>query len=440
MKISCVFIFSCLLLGCHKEWDTPPVWTGPDIQANTPIRYLHRYHIPNNFEFIGDDWIIEGLVIADDKSGNFYKTLVVQDSTGGIALRLDGNGLYSTYPIGTKLTVKLKNLWMGDYGGTLQIGAAVDRSDPQYPSLTAIPVPLFDRYLVKKSTGNIITPLALRLDQLHDSFQNRLVQIDQLEFAASDTGVSYADALNKLSSNQVLKTCTGGSVYLRSSGFADFAAVKTPRGNGTVTAVFNIFRSEKQLLIRDTSDVKLNGLRCTAPGIKLLYAEDFGSLLQNDTSFSSGTRNIAETGNVFFRVSGTGGNQYAEISAFATGQPSVVTWLILPPIDLNNSANEVLRFLSRDGYDNGGLLQVLVSTNYDGVSSPAKAKWTLLQPSIAKGSVAGLAQGWTDSGPISLAAYNGRIRIAFRYEGADLPGFSARTTVFQIDNIRVEGN
>jgi hypothetical protein len=440
MKNRIIVFFIVALIACHKQWDAPPVWTGPDIHANMSIRELRQYHFPGNFEFMGDDWIIEGLVIADDRTGNFYKSLIVQDSTGGVVIRMDGNGLYSSYPVGTRVAVPLKNLWLGDYGGSLQIGAAVDRSDPQYPSLVGIPVPLFNRYLIKKSTGNTIHPIALRLDQLHDSFQNRLVTIDQLEFAPSDTGISYADAVNKITTNQVLKACNGGSIYLRTSGFADFAAVRTPRGNGTVTAVFTVFRSEKQLLIRDTSDIRMNGLRCTGAGTKILFSEDFESLISGDTLFSPGTRNLAETGNLLFRTSRYNGNQSAEISAFATGQPLVVSWLILPPVDLNNSANEVLRFQTKDGYDNGALLQVLVSTNYDGVGPPAKAKWTLLQTAISRGSIAGLAPVWLDSGPVSLASLTGKIRIAFRYEGADLPGFNARTTLFQIDHIRIEGN
>jgi hypothetical protein len=67
---------------------------------------------------------------------------------------------------------------------------------------------------------------------------------------------------------------------------------------------------------------------------------------------------------------------YAEISAFATNKPLVNSWLILPPVNLGNSANETLSFQTKDGFDNGAVLQVFVSTNYDGGNTPWKAKWT----------------------------------------------------------------
>ena len=194
---------------------------------------------------------------------------------------------------------------------------------------------------------------------------------------SSDTGKPYADAINNMSHNRTLRSCSGGSVYLRSSGFASFAHVKTPRGNGSITAVYTVFRTEKQLLIRDTSDIRLNGLRCTGSGTKILFYENFENTVANTELSTPGWKNIAETGNKRYQSKLTNNNHYAEISAFATGQSALVSWLVLPPVNLANSANEILSFITRDGFDNGGLLQVYISTNYDVGNTPWNATWTL---------------------------------------------------------------
>jgi Family of unknown function (DUF5689) len=60
-----------------------------------------------------------------------------------------------------------------------------------------------------------------------------------------------------------LKFCTGGTIYLRTSGYADFAGIKTQTGNGIVIGIYSVFNAEKQLLLRDTSDILLTGKRCT---------------------------------------------------------------------------------------------------------------------------------------------------------------------------------
>lgn len=428
-------------MGCRKKFDEPPVYTGADIQATLSIQDLRLRHQINGYEYITDDYVIEGIVVADDRTDNFYKSIVLQDSTGGITIRMDGYGLYNDYPAGSRIAVKLKELWMGDYGRMIQLGAGVDRSDPASPELLAIPAPLFGRFLVKKSANNPVVPRQVRLDELGDSLQSCLIMIDHLEFAVSDTGKTYADAVNKLSANKTVKACSGGSVYLRTSGFARFASAKVPRGNGRITAVYSVFRNDKQLVIRDTADIRMDGLRCTGAGSKLLFSEDFEMALPDTDLLLKGWKNLSETGHTLFRAKTGSVNTYAEISAFATGQASSISWLVMPPVNLSNSANEVLSFQTKDGFDNGAVLQVLVSTNYDGGNTPWKARWTPLKATMAKGSNTAIAGSWTGSGPVSLAGFRGLVSIAFRYEGADPAAMAdKRTTSFQLDNIRVEGN
>lgn len=425
---------------CNKTFDEPPPYTVPDIRPTITIRQLRAMHFTGGFEKIFDEHVVEGVVTANDSSDNFYKSIVLQDSTGGITIRMDGTGLYHNYPVGRKLFVKLKDLWLGDYANMVQIGAGVDRSDPVYPDLIAIPRPLFDRHIIKGSLHNPAVPVSTTIEQLNDSLQSRLVIIRGVEMPPSDTGRPYADAQNRVSLNRVIQNCSGSRAYIRSSGFAGFANYRTPRGNGTITAVYSVFRNDKQLLIRDTSDVQLHGLRCTGTGAKLLLEEDFETVAGPDQP-GNGWKNMAENGTRPYQLKTSAGNRYAEISAFATGQNSVVSWLVSPPVNLTGSSDEILVFMTKDGFDNGAVLQVLVSTNYDGGSTPWKARWVPLKAIVSKGSVSQLAGNWVSSGNISLNHLSGTVHIAFRYEGADpFNPFDKRTTTFQLDNIRIMGN
>jgi len=436
-----LIVLFCMAIACNKKFDEPPPYKGPDVKANLSIRDLRSMHFPGNFEKLLDEFIIEGIVIADDSGDNFYKSIVVQDSTAGITIRLDGFGLYNSYPVGMRIIIKLKNLWLGDYAKMIQLGAGVDRSDPVFPELIAIPQPLFDRYLIKESLHNVVIPKTVRLDELNDSLQSCLVRIADVEIAPADTGKPYADAINKLSVNHLIRSCTGGGAVLRSSGFASFANLKTPRGNGNIIAVYSVFRTEKQLLIRDTADVQLNGLRCTGAGAKLLLYEDFEATIPDTDIGVTGWKNVYENGAKSWQGKMANNNKYAEINAFATNQPILISWLVLPPVSLSNSANEVLSFITKDGFDNGAVLQVYASTNYDGGNTPWKAKWTLLKAIVSKGSVAGVRSDWVSSGNISLAGIPGTVYIAFRYDGADpVTIFDKRTTSFQLDNVKIEGN
>ncbi|WP_353549343.1 DUF5689 domain-containing protein [Sediminibacterium sp. KACHI17] len=426
---------------CVKHFDEPPEYTGPRVKANISITEIKRLHIPNNFEKITEDLIIEGVVIANDKTDNFYKSIVIQDSTAGITVRLDGFSLFNIYPIGRKIFIRLKGLWLGDYGGMIQLGAGVNRSDPQFPELIPIPQPLFDRVIIKGDLDQYVVPRKVKMDELNDSLQSMLITLTQVEFDHTDTGKTYADAVNKQTIAHTLRTCGIGTVYVRTSGFAKFATATTARGHGDITGIFSMFRTQKQLLIRDTNDVQMNGLRCTVTGPKQMYAEDFSGQIADSLISAPQLKNLSEAGGKFFLSKIVSGNPCAEISAFATKEQIVISWLILPAIDLDHTSNEILKFSTKDGFNNGAVLQVLVSTNYDGGNTPWKARWTVLPAVIAKGSVTGYPKEWVSSGDVSLHHLKGKVYIAFRYEGNDPPMQTAKlTTTFRIDNIVVAGN
>lgn len=441
LTVTVVYVFILLWLSCLKKLDEPPVYTGTNTKATISIRELRDSHIPGNFEPLLNNDIITGVIIANDATDNFYKTIVVQDSTAGMSVRLDGFGLSADYPLGMRVFIRLNGLWMGEYGGMLQLGGSVDRTDPNFYELIPIPSPLFTKVIVRGIMEVLPKPIKVQFDALKNTFQSRLVLLDSVEFAPSDTAKPFAGAINKATVSHTLRFCNGGSIYLRTSGFASFAALKTPRGNGTITGVYTIFGSQKQLVIRDTGDVAMTNLRCINNGPKLIFTEDFENISINSSLLINGWKNIAEAGGKFFDGKLVQGNRYAEISGFATNQSSIISWLILPAFNLSNSSNEVLSFVTKDAFDNGATLQIMVSTNYDGGNQPWKAKWTAVKAVIAKGSVNSTAANYTPSGSINLNAFNGNVYIAFKYEGNDLPSLlNKRTTTFQIDNVKVVGN
>ncbi|HJV20510.1 MAG TPA: DUF5689 domain-containing protein [Sediminibacterium sp.] len=270
MKIPCLsrlfveaiwWLFS-LCIGCTGHFDQPPPYAGTNLQATMSIARLRQSHLPGNMEKMIDDQVITGIVTANDATDNFYKTIVIQDSTAAISIRMDGFGLAADYPLGKRIFVRLNGLWMGEYGSMLQLGGSADFSDPAYPELLAIPAPLFSKVIVVGNTEQVPLPVSVRYNELNNFMQSRLIELDSAELVTSDTARPYADALNKVTVSHRIRCCSGGSVYLRTSGFASFATAKTPGGNGRIRGIFTVFGSQKQLVIRDTSDVTMRGPRC----------------------------------------------------------------------------------------------------------------------------------------------------------------------------------
>jgi len=226
------------------------------------IRSLRKLHNFGAVEGLTNSSYIEGVVVANDEHDNIYKSICVQDSTGGIVLLMDGVSLYQNYPIGCLIRVRIKNLFLTDYRRMIQLAASVDTTNGNLVTV-GIPVPMYSKYISIIKENCQVVPLTVLPKNFSDTLQGRLIKIVGVEFAAIDTTQTYADKKNKIGASRTLKFCIGGTIYLRTSGYADFAGIKLPNGNGELVGIYSVFNTEKQILLRDTSDILLRGKRCT---------------------------------------------------------------------------------------------------------------------------------------------------------------------------------
>jgi len=248
--------------ACLKQTAYAQPVNGNDTDSLISIKALRKLHAMGNFEPITKSMALEATIVANDEHDNLYKSISIQDSSGGILLNLDGSSLYQTYPVGTTVRIRLQNLFLTDYRRMLQIVASIDTSSGQLLT-TGIPVPLFSKFIkVVKENTNVV-PMLVSFKNLADSLQGRLIKISNVEFSAADTNSTFADKKNKIGASRSLKFCTGGTIYLRTSGYADFAGISLPKNNGDIVGIYSVYNYEKQLLLRDTSDILFRSKRCT---------------------------------------------------------------------------------------------------------------------------------------------------------------------------------
>lgn len=255
------------LCACTPGYDLPDEYPEPDMAATCSIRELKALHTyAGKFDEIKKEEIISGIVVADDKTGNFYKTIVIQDTSGGIAIAINGLNLHNDYPVGRRLFVKVKGLLLFDYRGLMQLGAGIDQSDPSGLMLAGIPASLCSRYIIKGTLENSIAPVMVTPELLTKNMQNRyqntLVQLNSMQLDVADTASTYAITSALQARNVPLRNCSGDSLILRNSAYASFAASRMPSGNGNACGIFTVFGAALQLMIRDPSDLQLKGKRC----------------------------------------------------------------------------------------------------------------------------------------------------------------------------------
>lgn len=451
-----------ILSGCKKEYDQPPGPADLPIVANSSIASLKALHtVPGQIDAITADIIVSGIVTANDKSGNLYKQIFIEDSTGALQIMLDASGLYNTFPVGRRVYVYCKGLYISDYNNMIQLGIrAVVGGVSTMEAILSSDIP---NRVKGGSINNPVNPVTVTLAQLGTGMQNpyigRLIKLEGFEFTNRDTSKTYADtSAYRADQSDTIQDCSNNKTIIRTSGYADFAGVNVPNGNGNLIAIYTVFRTTKQFLIRDTADVQFTNPRCGAlpPGTKVLLQEDFETQVvpaaapYNPVTIS-GWFNLGEVGGKVYDARTFGGNKYAYLSAFGTNQSTVTSWLVTRGVLLDTTTSEVLTFKTMQGFiSSGGVnvqaaMKVLISSNYTGIGDPwaTGVTWTDItsQVALSPGSpTSSFPSSFTASGNVNLSSYSGRIYVAFRYEGADLTGTTNdKTSAWEIDDILITG-
>ncbi len=258
--------FSCV----KKDFDNPPDTTNvdPKLPVNKTIWDLKQMYVANGGVIplkITDDIIIAGVVVADDRGGNFYKQVVIQDESSGIPVLINRNNLYNEFPIGRKLYIKCKGLYLGAYGGLIQLGSEPDQSG----SISDIPYVFINNHVVRGPFDlNQVKPISVTINQLlnlNSSLQylSTLIQLDSVEFVGSDVNVVYAQAPTTSSATErKIEDCASNNIILRTSGYCNFRTALTPSGKGQLLAIYSRYNNTAQLAIRDTNDVRFTAERC----------------------------------------------------------------------------------------------------------------------------------------------------------------------------------
>ncbi|MFY7964802.1 MAG: DUF5689 domain-containing protein [Chitinophagaceae bacterium] len=437
-------LFATVTVSCKKNYEAPPEAADPNLTATTTIKALKARHtVSGAYDMINDDAIISGVVIANDKSGNLYKEMYIRDATGAIALELSGT-LYTNFPVGRRVFVKCKGLCISDYNNMMQLGvrAIVNGS----PTLEAVPTPLVANYVIGGSLNNfeeakpkVVTQADLNLTGSFMQFPllGDLIQLNDFEFQLGDTKKTYGDTSAYKKAGEVyIKSCGGtSSLLVRTSGYADFAGKNPQNGNGSIVAIYTVYNTTKQLIIRDTTDVKFSGPRC------FLFEEDFQAYPTTGAAplVISGWKNIQESGDVPYTLASFGSSIFPKVSAFTSSAlptTNITSWLISPAIAIPTGIAPKYTYTCAHRYT-VGTLKALVSTNYTGSGNPSAATWVEFNSIQANSPT---FTPFIPYGPFDLSAYGGNsIYLAFRY---DVPAGSNKNAVatFEPDDMKISKN
>ena len=406
-----------LQFSCNKKYDNPPANDLPvgEIISIGDLKDMFT----GSATVIDSNYSIVGNITTEETNGAFYKEIYMEDLSGAVKIQLKASGgLY----IGDSIRINISGVTMSEYGDLIQL----DNID-------------VDQQVVKIATEKFVEPFESSINQLSiNEDQSRLVKLNDVEF--TEMGMTYADAINLTTGSRILSDCNGNTISVRTSGYANFADDTLPSGKGSVIGIFTIYNSEKQFVVRDINEVKLDSTRCN--GSSGGGGSGSGVLLKdfNDGSITSGNWKSFWTGTTTTENWGEweiyGGNVASagnfDVSIFQNY--ACESWMVSPTVDLTSTSSPFLSFDNVVQYEPGPRLELFISSDYDGVSNPSQqGTWIDLTNYVPNWDVDSGDWDFVSSGNIDLTQFiSPTTTIAFKYTGTDSNG-----ATWEIDNILI---
>lgn len=266
--LACTLFSSCM----NGDWDEPdfngaaPYGNNSLTEQNviTIAELIKKY--PNVFastdqnKQIDEDIMIKGRITGNDVGGNIYKQVTLQDNTAAIIIAINEGGLNGYLAEGSEILVDLKGLYIGGYRKQPEIGAPYNGS-----SIGRMQKDIWAKHfkILGSPDASLIQPVDFStIKNEMDANCAKLVTLKDVTFKEADgkstfsTGTSIGNAVN-----QELEGY-GSKVVIRTSTYADFAAITLPYDNVAkkklkcdITGIATRYNSTWQILIRKTSDI-----------------------------------------------------------------------------------------------------------------------------------------------------------------------------------------
>ncbi len=269
--LACTLFSSCM----NGDWDEPD-FNGAVPYGNNSLTEQNVISIaelikkyPNVFastdqnKQIDEDIMIKGRITGNDVGGNIYKQVTLQDNTAAIIIAINEGGLNGYLAEGSEILVDLKGLYIGGYRKQPEIGAPYNGT-----SIGRMQKDIWAKHfkILGSPDASLIQPVdffsTIKDDKKMEATCAKLVTLKDVTFKEADgkstfsTGTSTGNAVNQELDGY------GSKVVIRTSTYADFAAITLPYDNVAkkklkcdITGIATRYNSTWQILIRKTSDI-----------------------------------------------------------------------------------------------------------------------------------------------------------------------------------------
>lgn len=173
------------------------------------------------------------VVMANDWLGEYYKRIVVADSTGGIEILIDNIDLYLRYPTYSHIEVACQGLWLGRFGSNIVLGGEPTGEYPVEP----LSVAHAEKVIYHKSDLGGFTPPQMRFDEINEEEVGRVALFSRIRVV--DHAASWCDSDDEgfVTTYRAVESHDGHMLHIRTLGTTVYAGHSMPAGEFDAMAV-----------------------------------------------------------------------------------------------------------------------------------------------------------------------------------------------------------
>ncbi|MUH37383.1 lamin tail domain-containing protein [Zobellia amurskyensis] len=258
-----VFMAVCFC-SCVKSrnYEEQPSDCFSDLTANITYAEVKNLYKGDTFQ-IQEDLIIEGVVVSSDGDGNFFSVLYFQDSavnpTEGFQIEIDVRDSHLFYPVGAKIGIKLKGLYLGRSKDVFKLGATFTSFGNV--SVGRLPTAIVNEHIFRFCNEKVtVDPTVAAITGMRKELTNTLVTFHNVEFKEEELGRPFAEAGEE--TERILVDCDDNEIVMLNSGYSDFQPEVLPEGRGSVTGILLRENENYKIGIRSISDINFDQERC----------------------------------------------------------------------------------------------------------------------------------------------------------------------------------
>ncbi|MBT8235423.1 MAG: lamin tail domain-containing protein [Bacteroidia bacterium] len=215
---------------------------------------------------ITDEAYVEGWVISSDQAGNFFNELWLQDELSdpqtGIKIVMEQRDTYVRYPVGTRLFISLKGLWIRKKYGLCEVGSVQSLFGNQ--SIGRIPFHQLTSHIKAACSDPAeVAPAIVSLTHIEETQLNSLIRVENVEFEFDEIGKTLA--IEKEETERIITDCLGNEMRILTSGYSDFYQDLIPDTHGQITGILMADRQGFYIKVREATDIILKNERCLIP-------------------------------------------------------------------------------------------------------------------------------------------------------------------------------